>query len=255
MQMSACALALALVLVLSSSTRVDAQVAEIGVMFWSPAPELVLSADDLSETDLDEVDFVQEFGIEEKRFPEFRAAIGRAHKFRVSFIRFGYDAEATIRRTFTFRNRTFTIGAPARSDVTWDLWKFGYQWDFVSRPQGSVGVIADLKYNRVRGAIDSPVLSSAAETEVKAYVPTVGVAARGYLAPAFAVSGELTGLRFTSTDFVARFVDFDVYAVVFFGGHAGAQAGYRSVDVEYLIDNDEGRLQMTGPYFGGILRF
>ena len=41
-------------------------VVELGVMFWKPSPELMLSTDALTGAGVDEVDFVQEFGIEDK---------------------------------------------------------------------------------------------------------------------------------------------------------------------------------------------
>jgi hypothetical protein len=81
----------------------DDHVVELGVMFWKPSPELLLSTNGLSAAGVEEVDFVQEFGIEDKYFPEFRAVIGRNHKFRFSYVSINYDEEATIQRTFRFQ--------------------------------------------------------------------------------------------------------------------------------------------------------
>ena len=224
-------------------------------MFWKPSPELTLSTDALSVTGLSEVDFVQEFGIEDKFFPEFRATLGRSHKLRVSYVNFKYAEDATIRRTFTFQGRTFTVGAPATTDIDWQLWKFGYQWDFVSRERGTFGVIADVKYNKIAASVDSPVLRSTASTDVTAPVPTIGVAGRVYVVPMVSIGGEFTGLSITRDDFEAKFFDFDVNGIVSFGRHLGAQAGYRSVIVDYLTDEDSGDLKMKGPYVGGVVRF
>ncbi len=86
-------------------------VGELGVRFWKPSPVLTLSTDTLVGAGVGEVDFVQEFGIEDKYFPEFRVTLGRPHKFRANFVTFDYDAEAIIQRTITFQGRTFNIGA------------------------------------------------------------------------------------------------------------------------------------------------
>jgi hypothetical protein len=244
---------LALSFVLSLPGLAAAQVGEISLALWKPTPQLVLSTEDLSQTNLNDVDFVEEFGIEDRQFPEFRATFGRSHKFRISRVFFEYDSEATIQRTFVFRGRTFNIGAPARAEIAWELWKFGYQWDFVSRPAGFVGLIVDLKYNKVRGEIDSPALFEPVETEVKAYVPTIGGTARGILGP-LALTGEITGLRITRDDFLTRYLDYDLNAILFFGNF-GVQGGLRSVDVNYLIDNESGNLKTTGPYFGAVVKF
>ena len=86
-------------------------------------------------------------------------------------------------------------GVPATADIKWNLCKFGYEWDFVSRERGFFGLIADLKYNKVVASIDSPVLTSAATTDITAPVPTFGVIGRGYIAPNVSITGEFTGLN------------------------------------------------------------
>lgn len=230
-------------------------VLELGVMLWKPSPELRLSTDALSGAGINEVDFVQEFGIEDKSFPEFRAVLGRRHKLRVSFVSIKYDADATIQRTFTFQNRTFTIGAPASFDITWDLWKFGYEWDVVSRERGFFGLIADVKYNKIQATVNSPLLTSAASTDTTAPVPTFGGIARVYPASMVAITGEFTGLSINRDEFEAKFFDFDIYGTVSFGRNVGVQGGYRSVIVDYVVDEDSGDLKMKGPYVGAVVRF
>jgi hypothetical protein len=236
--------------------RAEAQghAAELGVMLWRPSPELVLSTDTLSSFSVDEVDFVQEFGLEEKWFPEFRAAIGRNHKFRFSYVKFSYEADATIQRTFTFQGRQFTVGAPATTDIEWDLWKFGYEWDFVSTNQGFVGVFTDLKLNQVEALVDSPALRAAATTDVTAPIPTIGIVGRGYLSRGAAITAEFSGFKWSNDDFDVKFFDFDIYGTLG-SPSAGAQIGYRSVTADYLVDEDLGDLKMQGMYFGGYVRF
>jgi hypothetical protein len=247
-----CLLALALPLRAHAQT---APILEAGIMFWKPTPELTLSTDGLTRAGVDEVDFVQEFGIEDKFFPEFRATLGRSHKLRVSFVSIKYDEETIIQRTFVFQGRQFTVGVPATADVKWDLWKFGYEWDFVSRDRGFFGVLVDLKYNKVEAAINSPLLTSAASTDTTAPVPTIGVAGRGYVTPIFAIGGEFTGFSLERDEFDASFFDFDVYGALYFGQNLGVQGGYRSVVVDYLVEEDSGNLKMKGPYIGAVVKF
>ncbi|MBI2187805.1 MAG: hypothetical protein HYU37_11925 [Acidobacteria bacterium] len=233
------------------------QVVELGLMSWRPSPELRLSTGALAGSSIDEVDFVEEFGIEDKSFPDFRVALGRNHKFRFGYVKFSYEQDATIRRTFTFQGRTFTINTPASADIKWDLWTFGYEWDFVSRDRGFFGVVADLKYNKVQAAIDSPALRSTAATDTDAPVPTIGVIGRGYVTPMIAITGEFTGLKVSSGDFDVKFTDFDINATIIPSRAIGigAQVGYRSVIADYIVDEDTGDLKMQGPYFGVVARF
>ena len=230
---------------------------EIGAALWSPTPSLVIGGDGLTVLG-EEVDFVQEFGIESKRFTEFRVTLkpGQKHKIRFHYIPFRYEADATIQRRIVFGGQVFDIGVPATADVEWRMWRIGYEWDFISRQAGFLGLVAEMKYNTVTAQIDSAVGS--ASVDAKAPVPAIGGIARGYLTESIALTGELTGFKMPdaiSEEFEADFWDWDVYATVNLGRNAGILGGYRSVDVEYLADEDLGRLTMKGWYFGGVVRF
>ena len=134
-----------LTLILLSATRADAQFSvpdpapgenfavELGAMFWSPPPEIRLQTGALAQIGETEVDLVQEFGIEEKRFTEFSAVLkaGRKHKIRFSYVPMEYEEEAVLERTFTFGGQTFPVNFPATARLKWELWRFGYEWDFV----------------------------------------------------------------------------------------------------------------------------
>ena len=244
------------------AARADAQVvpaedhvAEFGVMFWKPSPELTLSTPSLSGSGINDVDFVKEFSIKDKFFPEFRAVLGRKHKARVHFVPINYKESTTVQRTIVFQGRTFNVGVPASTDIKWDIWQFGYEWDFVSRKEGFFGLLVDLKYNKIKASIESTALSSPAATDTKAPVPTVGVVGRGYVTPMVSITGEFTGLKITRSDFEAKFFDFDIYGTVSVGRNLGVQGGYRSLVVNYLVDDDRGDMKMKGPYVGAVARF
>jgi hypothetical protein len=230
---------------------------EIGAMLWTPTPELAVNFNEFGIIG-SEVDFVQEFGIEDKRFTEFRATLkpGRKHKLRVHYVPIRYDAETIIERQFVFGGRTFTVGLPAAAEVEWKLWRFGYEWDFISRTAGFLGLIGELKYNDVRAQIATP--AGIELGEARAPVPAIGVIGRGYLTQYVSITGEFTGFKLPdsiSEEYEAEFWDYDVYGTVNLGRNAAVQAGYRSLDVQYIFDADLGRLKMTGFYFGGLLRF
>lgn len=230
---------------------------EIGVVFWEPTPELALSTDELDPIGA-EVDFVQEFGLEKTRHREYRVTLkpGRKHKLRFQYLPIRYDAEATIQREFVFGGRRFTVGLPATTDIEWKLWRFGYEWDFVSANRGFLGLVAEVKYNDVKAEIASAIGTELAEA--RAPVPALGVIGRGYLGRHFSITGEFTGFRMPdalSEEYEAEFWDLDLYATLNFGRNFGVEGGYRSIDAEYLVDEDAGRLKLEGLYFGGKLRF
>jgi hypothetical protein len=225
---------------------------EIVFNLWKPTPEITIQ----------NVDFVAPLEIMPERFRDFRVTLkpGRQHKLRFSRVRLNYgEIGKTVQDTFTFQGKTYEVDLPVNYDFTWDLYRFGYEWDFIARSHGFVGVIGEAKYNKVIASIDSPLGSSAA-TDVRVLLPTVGGIARGYLGDYVSVTGEFTGLKLNRETDHGKFYDFDVYGQVNLTKALAIQLGYRSVNVDYVIDEatpseEQGTFLMKGPYFGGTVRF
>lgn len=228
---------------------------EFGAMFWTPTPELRLQTGALAAVGESEIDFVDEFGVKEERFTELRAVVkaGRKHKIRFSYVPVRYDAETVLQRTVTFGGRTFPLSLPARADLEWTLWRFGYEWDFVARDRGVVGLVTELKYNEVSAELSSIIGAEAAEA--KAPVPQIGLTGRGYLHRYLSVTGEFTAFRLDSDEFDVKLYDFEAYGTLSLGRYVGVQGGYRSITADYFVDDDRGDLKLEGPYFGVLVRF
>jgi hypothetical protein len=235
---------------------------EIAAMFWQPTPELLIQTGALAAINESQVDFVEEFGIADKRFTEFRlVARGGKHKVRFSYVPIEYNQEAVLQRTITFGGRTFNLGLPATADLKWEMYRFGYEYDVVRRERGFFGIIGELKYNKVSANLNSPIGGEL--TEANAPVPALGVIGRAYPHRNFSLTAEFTGFKLpervrnalTDDDLEAEIWDLDVYGTLSFGRHVGVQGGYRSVTASYLVEDDAGDLTLKGLYFGGMLRF
>jgi hypothetical protein len=241
---------------------------ELGLMFWSPTPEILIQTGSLAALGQAGVDFVQEFGIEDTRFNEFRSVVktGKRHKVRVSHVEIHYAESATLQRTVVFGGQTFPVSVPATADLSWRLWRFGYEWDFVTKDRGLVGFITELKYNEVSALLSATGFGSEL-TEVTAPIPTVGILVRAYPHKDASITMEFTGFKMpgfignrisesvSGDDFQAKMYDFDIYGTINFGKYVGVQGGYRSVTADYLVEDDSGDLKMKGLYFGGLVRF
>ncbi len=233
---------------------------ELGLMFWQPTPELSITT---GNAQVGTVDFVEDFGISEERFREFRVVLkpGRKHKIRFNYVAFNYDQDAVLQRTITFQNLTFPVTADANADINWDLYRFGYEWDFLSRSRGFLGLIAEVKYNTVNADVSATATAFgltqtvAAEFAQDAAVPTIGVIGRGYLGEYVSITSEFTLFRYENDEFRGKFYDFEISGAAHLGKNVGAQVGWRSVRVDFLVDEDAGDLKMAGPYFGGFVRF
>jgi hypothetical protein len=230
---------------------------EVGGFFWNPTPDIVISSEAFGIIG-DDIDFVTDLGIEKKRHTQLRVVLrpGTKHKFRFEYTPLKYSAEGEIRRTFVFNGIEFPVELPVATELLWRAYRFGYEWDFVYMDRGFVGLLLDLKYTDVETT-----LSNVIDTEfvrARAPIPAIGVIGRGYVTPNISITGEFSLFKLPDSideDYSGKFYDFDLYGTVNFSDNVGAQGGYRSFDVFYRIDRDEGALAMKGLYFGGVVRF
>lgn len=230
----------------------EATHAEFAYLWWKPEPDITIASGSLSS----DIDLVNDLGISDTRFRELRIALkpGRKHKVRFSYTPIKYTADQVpLQRTVVFNGRTYAVSVPVSSDVKWDFYRFGYEWDAISMRRGFIGLVTEVKYNKITASLDSAIVSE--QTEVTAPVPTIGGIARGYLTEYVSVTGEFTALKLDRTDFRAKFYDFDLYGQVNLTRNVAAQVGYRSIDADYRVDADNGVLKLKGVYFGGAVRF
>jgi hypothetical protein len=230
---------------------------EVGGYFWFPTPDIAISSEALGIIG-SKIDFVTDLGIEKTRFRQLKTVLrpGRKHKLRFEYTPIAYDAVGKLKANIIFNGISYPVSLPVTTELEWKAYRFAYEYDFVYRDRGFVGVVFDAKYTDVQAT-----LSNVLDTEfvrASAPIPTIGVIGRGYVAPNISITGELTGLGtggLFGDDYRAHYVDFDLYGTVNFNDHVGAQVGYRSFNVFYHLKHDEGDLKLRGLYFGGAFRF
>lgn len=230
---------------------------ELAFAYWNADPTLIVSSESLGIIGSD-VDLVEDLGIEQKRLPEFRVVLrpARKHKFRFHYLPVKYEAAAVLEREFVFNGQRYRVGLPVNTTADLTTYRFGYEYDFIARDRGFLGVLLDLKYTDVSVALDSPI--GAEFTEQAAPIPTIGAVGRGYLTPNVAIGGEVTFFKIPENladEYQGRYLDYDLYGLANFTNNVGAQIGYRSIDVSYAVDLDSGTLNFDGWYVAGIVRF
>jgi hypothetical protein len=258
---------------LLAATRADAQVqsdagageqyhVEFSLRFWSPTPQLSLSTGSLATLGIGPVDFVQEFGIEKQRFTEYNVTSKAGkHKVHYGSIPISYSKDAVITRTIQFGGLSVPVSANASTNVDWRLRRYGYEWDFVSASRGYLGLLTDVKDNKFSASITAAPYGTQS-TDVRVWVPTVGLGGRVYPHRLVSVTGDFgvevtrfKGFDKLKTDWDGHFVDFDVYGTVNMGHNVAVQGGYRSIRVDYTSDSDTANMRLKGIYWGGNLRF
>lgn len=241
----------------STSATGETYKVEFGATLFNPTPTLIVSSEQEGNPGT-RIDFVDDLGGEKKRLWELRAVFrpGRKHKLRVHYLPADYTSDSVLRRTVVFNNIRYDAGLPVQSEIDWKTLRMGYEYDFVYRDRGFVGVIVEVKQTWARVQLDSPIASEF--SEAAAPIPGLGAIARVYVAPNISITGEATGMRIPDSvdeDWRVVYFDYDVYGTVNITDRVGAQLGYRSIDVSYDIDLDSGDLTLKGVYFGGVVRF
>ena len=239
---------------------------EFSGAFWYPTPELIVASESLGIAG-SSINAVTDLGIAKKRINELRIVLrpARKHKFRLHYVPISYTADTRLIRSVVFNGLTFPINIPVTTTFDWKSVKLGYEYDFVYRDRGYAGFFTDIKFTDVRVELDSPVARCRQGTELipcfaraQAPIPAIGGVGRVYVVPNISVTFELTGMKIPESinkDFKAHYFDFDLYGTVNFNDYVGAQLGYRSLDLGYLVKKDNGTLKMKGLYFGGVVRY
>ncbi len=233
---------------------------ELGGFFWNPAPGIGISSESIpivGQT-ATKIDFVNDLGIQKSKFKQMKVVLRPAtkHKFRFEYTPISYGAQGTIRRDLIFNGIIYPVALPVQTDLSWKAYRFGYEIDFLYRDRGFLGLVLEAKYTDVEATLTNVIDTQF--VHARAPIPAIGVIGRVYVAPNISITGEFGGFKLPESideNYKARYYDFDLYGTVNFTDHAGVQLGYRSFDVFYKIDNDEGSLTMKGPYFGGVVRF
>ena len=231
---------------------------EIGGYLWSPSPDILISSESLGIVG-STIDFVEDLGIEKQTFKQLKVVLrpGVKQKFRFEYTPINYDATSTLRRSVVFNGQRFDIALPVETDLSWRAYRFGYEWDFVYRDRGFVGLLLELKYTDIQASLANSLVGEEF-VHARAPIPAIGIIGRGYVMPNISITGEFSGFKLPESideDYRANYWDFDLYGTVNFNDHVGAQLGYRRLTVFYNIEEDHGDLKLKGLYFGGVVRF
>ena len=147
---------------------------EIAGALFTPTPTLLITSEGLGIPG-DQIDFVQEFELENNTFTQLRIALrpGKKHKLRYEFVPIRYEKEATISRSFVFNGQRFNVALPVLAELKWNAMRFSYEWDFVYTDHGFVGLVLDLKYTDVEAALTNSLIGREF-ARAQAPIPAIG---------------------------------------------------------------------------------
>ena len=230
---------------------------------WDPSPDINISSESLGILG-SQIDFVNTLGIERSAFKQIKLVLrpAKKHKFLFEYTPVNYTAQTVLQTSFVFNGQRYELGLPVTTELKWNAYNFGYEWDFLYRNRWFAGVIGELKYTDVTATLSSSVAGASGleYTHARAPIPAVGGIGRVYVVPNISITGKFTMFRLPeaaldSTDYGGSYYDFDLYGTINFNNYVGAQVGYRSMDVFYKVRLDNGTMTLRGLYFGGVVRY
>ena len=194
-----------------------------------------------------------------KTLPEFEVVLRpvRSQKLRLQFVPIQFDGSNTVTRDIVFNGQRYRFGTRVDSTMDWKAWRFGYEYDFITRDRGFGGFILDIKYTDVRVDLNAPQLGLAEFAHARAPIPAIGGIARVYVVPNVAITGEVTGFKLPTVEnkYAGHYVDVDIYGTFNLTDNIGVKGGWRTLDMGYLAKEDTGSFTLNGLYFAAVLRY
>jgi len=233
---------------------------EAAASIWFPSADISLSSESLGIPG-SVIDFKEQLGLTDRRLPALELILrpARSHKFRVAFIPINFTQSTTLRQSLVFNGQRYAVGLPVDSTLDWKAFRFGYEYDFIVKNQGFVGVVAELKYTDVTATLAAPAVALNEFDHAQAPIPAIGGIGRYYVMPNISITGELTGFKLPNNlvkDSSGHYVDLDIYGTLNFTDNIGVKAGYRSMDLGYAFETtDAGSFTLKGLYVGAVLRY
>ena len=80
----------------------------------------------------------KDLGVTDTHFPALQLILkpAKKHKFRLNFVPISFTGDAVLKQNIDFNGIRYQVGVPVNSTMTWDAWRFGYEYDFVSSSFG-----------------------------------------------------------------------------------------------------------------------
>lgn len=234
---------------------------EVAFNLWDPVPQFIVSSESLGIPG-SAIDVQADLNVQQKQMYEIRLQLrpGKHHKFRFHYLPMAYTGQTTLSTEIIFNGIKFPVSADVATDFRWNTYRIGYEGDFVSRDWGYIGVILEAKYTDARVELNSPAIGREF-AQARAPIPAIGATARVYPVKWVAITGEFTafklpeGIQGIPTGTEAHYFDWDINGTVNFTHNFGVEAGYRTLDLRYSVEQDNGQARLKGFYFGGVARF
>ena len=164
---------------------------EVAGNIWNPALTGQIASEQFGIAGTN-IDFTKDLGFTQTRFRDLRIVLrpSKKQKLRIQYTPIDYISATTLSRNVVFNGINFNVALPIKADFGWNVWRFGYEWDFVYRPRGYVGLLLEGRLTKMSATLASPIDTEF--TTVRAPLPAIGVVGRVYPTSNVAINFEVT---------------------------------------------------------------
>ncbi len=229
---------------------------ELSGAIWTPALFGVISSEQFGIPG-SSIDFVNDLGYKKTRFTDMRLVLRPTKKarFRIQNTPIQYTSETLFNRNIVFNGIMFPVSLPVQSNFAWNVWRVGYEYDFLYKSRGFVGVLLEARYTDFNAELRSALGSEF--TALKGPLPAIGAVGRVYVLPALAVNFEISGMKVPDIDpkYKGSYFDYDVHGTFNFSNYVGVQVGWRRIETLINVESDTGDMKFQGMWFGAAIRY
>ena len=203
------------------------------------------------------VNLVNDLGFEErKNFFEGRLQVkfARKHKFTLEYLPLKWDADKVVTQTIQINGQTYVAGTRVQSSLDLQLFKGGYEYDFLAGRAGFLGFALDVLVVHAKTQIRAPQLGSAFDVneDRTAPIPMIGLIGRVYPIRWVNLTVKASGLPAGSYGYV-----FDGEASLAINPirYLGISGGYRFFIINVKYNDNSLDYRLDGPFAALSLRF
>lgn len=235
---------------------------ELGGTLWNPDLAGVISSEQFKITG-SQINLLTDLGYTKTRFKDVRIVLrpSKKSKFNIQYTPIQYEAETTFKQVLVFNGIKFPVNVPVESHFSWKVWRLGYEYDFLYKPRGFVGMLIEGRMTTAEARLTTrtPIISPAIDEFNKrsAPLPAIGVIGRAYPLPQLAVNFSVTGFKLPNVDpkYQAKYFDWDINGTVNVTNNFGVQMGWRKITNFMVIEKDSGDVKFQGFWFGAAVRY
>src|SRR5215212_11852084 len=107
---------------------------EGGADLWMPSATMVVASESLGIQG-SQIDVKRDLGVTDQTLRSLQLQLRPSpkHKFRLQFTPIKYEASATLQQDVVFNGIRYRLGLPVNTVFDWKAYRFGYEFDFVTR--------------------------------------------------------------------------------------------------------------------------